>query len=64
VQARRRQPWCTDCHTSENLTVHHTPAAWQKVATGNALTLNDFSSEDPLLTILCQTCNNRRGAAR
>lgn len=61
-QARTKQPFCTDCGSTENLTVDHTPEAWAKVESGKRLTLNDF--KNGLLTVVCRTCNIARGAAR
>jgi len=61
-QARRIQPWCSDCGATERLSVDHTPASWQKVAEGKALTLQDFA--DGLLSVRCLPCNIAAGHAR
>jgi 5-methylcytosine-specific restriction protein A len=65
-EARRLQPFCTDCHrphTAANpLTLDHTPAAWQKLATGDRLNLRDVANG--LCVVRCMPCNNAQGAAR
>ncbi len=56
-RARRAQPFCTDCGTSDDLSVDHLPGAWEKVQAGQRLTLADVE-------VVCGPCNNRRGARR
>lgn len=56
-QARRLQPFCTDCGTSEDLTTDHSVEAWQRKASGRAITLD-------LVEVVCRSCNARRGRAR
>lgn len=48
-QARDAQPWCSDCETTDDLTVDH--LRWP------AVTLNDVE-------VVCRSCNSRRGARR
>lgn len=48
-RARRLQPWCTDCGTTEDLTGDH--LRWP------ARQLEDVD-------VVCRTCNSRRGAIR
>ena len=47
--ARRLQPWCTDCGTSDDLTTDH--LRWP------ARTLDDVD-------VVCRPCNSRRGPVR
>jgi 5-methylcytosine-specific restriction protein A len=65
-QARRLQPFCTDCLTpgsaANPLTLDHTPAAWAKVTAGKTLTLKDCANK--LLVVRCLRCNVAAGAAR
>ena len=56
-RARKLQPWCEDCGTSDDLTCDHTPEAWQRVAAGLPLRLVDVA-------VVCRSCNALRGAAR
>ena len=48
-RAIRNQPWCTDCHTTVDLTGDH--LVWP------ARTLADID-------VVCRPCNSARGAAR
>lgn len=57
ARARKLQPWCTDCGTTDNLTADHTPQAWRRKAAGKPIRLQDID-------VVCIGCNNRRGAAR
>ncbi len=57
ARARRLQPWCSSCAATTDLTVDHSPEAWQAVAAGRAIPLD-------LVTVLCRSCNARKGAAR
>ena len=57
ARARRLQPFCTDCGATENLTVDHTPEAWQRKAQGKAIRLCDVA-------VVCGPCNTCRGPAR
>lgn len=56
-RARRLQPWCTDCGTSDNLTADHLPIAWQRKAEGKTIRLDDIE-------VVCLTCNIARGSTR
>lgn len=56
-RARRIQPFCSDCGTTENLTLDHSPRAWERYYTGKNIRLIDTN-------VLCMDCNISRGAAR
>lgn len=56
-RARRLQPFCLDCGTTEDLTVDHTPQAWKRKAEGKVIRLIDVA-------VVCRPCNSRRGRAR
>jgi 5-methylcytosine-specific restriction protein A len=56
-RARRLQPWCTDCGSTENLQTDHLPSAWERKAAGKTIGLTDVD-------VVCGDCNRRRGAAR
>lgn len=55
--ARRCQPFCSDCGTTENLTTDHKPSAWARKAAGKSLRLRDVD-------VVCGPCNARRGSSR
>lgn len=57
IAARRLQPWCSDCGTTENLSLDHSPEAWKAKAEGRPITPD-------LVDVVCKSCNSRRGAAR
>lgn len=57
ARARRLQPWCSDCHTTTDLTCDHTPEAWEAHDAGKPITLD-------LVNVVCRACNARRGQAR
>ena len=61
-RARQLQPWCTDCGSTEQLSLDHTPEAWRRIAEGRTLTLKDC--QDGALVVRCLPCNSRRGPAR
>ena len=61
-QARKLQPWCSDCGSPDNLTVDHSPQSWKKLDAGKRLSLNDF--RNGLLTVRCIKCNIASGSAR
>lgn len=61
-RAREVQPFCSDCGSTENLSVDHSPEAWERVENGKTLTLRDF--KNGLLTVVCARCQKRRGNAR
>lgn len=56
-QARRAQPFCIDCGSTNDLQADHSPATWEKVNKGLPLNLNDVE-------VVCGPCNRKRGAAR
>jgi 5-methylcytosine-specific restriction enzyme A len=56
-QARRLQPFCSDCGTTEGLEGDHSPEAWTRKAAGLTIRLEDID-------VLCGPCNRRRGSAR
>lgn len=56
-EARRAQPWCSDCGGREGLSVDHLPGAWEKRARGERLTLVDVE-------VVCISCNSKRGPRR
>jgi 5-methylcytosine-specific restriction protein A len=57
ARARRLQPWCLDCGTTEELTADHLPSAWQRKAAGLPLRLADVE-------VVCADCNAKRGSSR
>lgn len=56
-RARRLQPFCTDCGSTEDLQCDHTPQAWARKAAGKPIRLRDVQ-------VLCGPCNRAAGAAR
>lgn len=56
-RARRLQPFCTDCGSTEDLQLDHTPEAWERKANGKSIRLTDVA-------VVCGPCNRRLGAAR
>lgn len=56
-RARRLQPFCTDCGSTEDLQADHTPEAWERKANGLPIRLRDIE-------VRCGTCNRNAGAAR
>lgn len=56
-RARRLQPFCSDCGSTEDLQCDHTPEAWARKAAGKAIRLQDVQ-------VLCGPCNRAAGAAR
>lgn len=57
IRARRLQPWCSDCHGTEDLTTDHSERAWKRRAEGKAIRLRDVD-------VLCGPCNVARGSSR
>lgn len=57
ARARRLQPFCTDCHTTDDLTTDHSPEAWKRKAAGKTIRLRDVA-------VVCRSCNAKRGRAR
>ncbi len=56
-RARRLQPFCEDCGTTEALQCDHTPEAWRRHYAGKPIRLRDVS-------VVCGPCNRARGPAR
>jgi len=57
ARAKRIQPWCSDCYTTDDLTVDHSERAWRRKAAGKPIRLRDVD-------VVCRLCNLRRGPAR
>lgn len=56
-RARKLQPFCTDCGTTEGLQADHSPEAWAAKAAGKPIKLS-------MIDVVCGPCNVARGAAR
>lgn len=56
-QARRLQPFCTDCGTEDNLTADHLPIAWVRKEQGLPIRVEDVE-------VVCSDCNVKRGTSR
>ena len=56
-RARRIQPFCSDCNTTDDLTCDHLPEAWRRHERGLPIRLQDVD-------VVCRSCNSARGAAR
>lgn len=56
-RARRRQPWCSDCGSPDDLTADHSTEAWRRKQSGKSIRLRDVD-------VVCRSCNSTRGAAR
>lgn len=56
-RARKLQPFCTLCGTTDNLTTDHLASAWQRKAEGKVIRLAD-------VRVLCQPCNVDAGTSR
>jgi len=56
-RARKLQPFCSSCGSTESLSVDHSEEAWQRKAAGKVIRLQD-------VTVLCGPCNTRRGSSR
>lgn len=57
-RARRAQPFCTDCGSTERLQADHLPSAWERQAAGKPLRLGID------VEVVCNICNVKRGSAR
>jgi hypothetical protein len=57
LRARKAQPFCSDCFTTENLTTDHKASAWRRKAEGKTIRLRDVD-------VVCGPCNTRRGSSR
>mgnify|MGYP000662118958 CR=1 FL=1 len=56
-RARKVQPWCSDCGSTEDLQADHSPEAWARHAAGKRIRLRDVD-------VVCGPCNRERGPAR
>lgn len=56
-RARRLQPFCTNCGTKKDLTLDHSPEAWEAHDAGKPITMS-------MVQVLCRPCNSRKGPAR
>lgn len=56
-RARRLQPWCSDCGSTEQLEADHLPSAWERKASGKPIRLADVE-------VRCAQCNRNAGSAR
>lgn len=56
-QARRLQPFCSNCGATDDLQADHSPEAWDRWEQGLAIRLQDID-------VLCGPCNRKAGAAR
>lgn len=56
-RARRKQNWCSDCGSTEDLQADHSPEAWHRYGLGLPITLEHID-------VTCGRCNRARGAAR
>lgn len=56
-RARRLQPFCSSCGSTEDLQADHLPTAWERKAAGKPVRLQDIQ-------VLCGPCNRAAGAAR
>lgn len=56
-RARKLQPFCSDCGSTDDLQADHTPEAWQRHDEGKAIRLQDID-------VVCRDCNVARGQAR
>ena len=57
ARARRLQPFCSDCGSTDDLQTDHTPQAWARKAAGKAIRIEDVD-------VVCGPCNVARGSAR
>lgn len=56
-EARRLQPFCSDCGATTDLQCDHSPEAWRRREQGKRIRLQDVD-------VVCGPCNRLRGAAR
>lgn len=59
LKARRMQPWCSDCGSTDpaTLTTDHLPSAWAAKAARRFITIE-------MVDVVCGPCNTRRGSSR
>lgn len=56
-RARKLQPFCSDCGTTQDLSADHKPSAWIRHDAGLAIRLQDVD-------VVCSRCNSTRGSSR
>lgn len=56
-RARKLQPFCLDCGTSDDLTGDHSTEAWERKEKGLPIRLQDVE-------VRCRSCNAKKGRAR
>jgi 5-methylcytosine-specific restriction protein A len=56
-RARKLQPWCSDCGSTEDLQCDHSEAAWAAYAAGKPIKLS-------MIDVVCAACNRARGSSR
>lgn len=56
-RARKLQPFCSVCGSTDDLQADHTPEAWRRHEKGLPIRLQDID-------VLCGECNRAAGAAR
>lgn len=56
-RARRLQPFCALCGTTESLAADHSPRAWARTNRRLTIRLCD-------ITVLCTLCNNQAGSSQ
>lgn len=57
VRARKAQPFCLQCGTDQDLTLHHTEEAWRRHYAGKPARLSDYE-------VLCHRHNVEKGSTR
>lgn len=57
-RARRLQPFCLTCGSTEDLQLDHSPETWARKAAGKPLRLSDYRG------VFCGPCNRENGSAR
>ncbi|MCI4675291.1 hypothetical protein [Candidatus Mycolicibacterium alkanivorans] len=57
-KARRLQPFCQSCGSTENLQLDHGEETWRRRADGLPLRLQDYRG------VYCSACNRANGPAR
>lgn len=57
ARARKLQPFCSDCGTTDDLTTDHSAEAWRRKEEGKVIRLKDVD-------VVCRRCNSERGDPR
>lgn len=57
LRARKLQPWCSNCGSTDDLTCDHSEEAWKRKEAGLPIRIVDVD-------VLCRSCNSKKGAAR